>query len=335
MPRWRRSSPRVEWAAAGAAALGALAVTCVAAWAAAQAPGSPVKAPGATLDAGAVPAESPALEILERAMAGDRAVRQRALVEVETVLARNDQDAEAHYARGWILSRLDRAEDAVKAYDRAFALDPTLAAAAYNAGVVLSNALHRDRDGVAHFDRALAADPKLADAAYNAGQAYYNLQDFRTAAERWQAAAALAPDDFQTAKKLVQAYRALGDDAAAARWRDRVFVLRMTSRDPQVAKLKDYVFDQFAVGKLKVFAAETFDTSGDLAYVYRFDVYDGDRRLGSVNLETSAVIREAGVPYLLGMDKPSLHRQLGQVWKTLPSYKDLKPLVVKAIGNHF
>jgi len=114
-----------------------------------------------------------------------------------------------------------------------------------------------------------------------------------------------------------------------------VFALRMSSRDPNVASLKDYVCDQFEVCKRKVFAAETFDTSGDLAYVYRFDVYDGKQRLGSVNLETSAVIREMGTPYLLGMDKPGVHSELGLGWKTLPAYKDLKPLVVKAIGDHF
>jgi tetratricopeptide (TPR) repeat protein len=297
-------------------------------------PDSAVSAAG-RLAGDPAPAESPAVEILKRAIAGDRSVRVQSLAEVEALLARNGKDADAHYARGWILSRLDRGEDAVKAYDRAFALDPTLAAAAYNAGVVLSSALHRDKDAVAHFDRAFKADPQLTDAAYNGGQGYYNLKDFRTAAERWQAAAALAPDDFETAKKLVQAYRALGDEANASRWRDRVFALRMTSRDPSVAKLKDYVFDQFEVGKHKVFAAETFDTSGDLAYVYHFDVYDGSQRLGSVNLETSAVIREMGTPYLLGMDKPGVHSQLGQAWKTLPAYKDLKPLVVKAISDHF
>jgi tetratricopeptide (TPR) repeat protein len=287
------------------------------------------------LEGGSARADAPAVEILKRAMAGDRSVREESLVEIEALLARNDKDADAHYARGWILSRLDRGGDAVKAYDRAFDLDPTLAAAAYNAGVVLSNALHRDKDGVAQFDRAFKADPTLVDAAYNAGQGYYNLKEFQTAAERWKAASALAPDDFQTAKKLVQAYHALGAEADAARWRDRVFALRMTSRDPNVAKLKDYVFDQFEVGKHKVFAAETFDTSGDLAYVYRFDVFDGNQRLGSVNLETSAIIREAGMPYLLGMDKPGVHSQLGQAWKTLPAYKDLKPLVVKAIGDRF
>jgi tetratricopeptide (TPR) repeat protein len=81
---------------------------------------------------------------------------------------------------------------------------------------VLSSTLHRDKDAVAHLDRAFKADPQLTDAAYNAGQGYYNRKDFRTAAERWQAAAALAPDDFQTAKKLVQAYRARTSTASTS-----------------------------------------------------------------------------------------------------------------------
>jgi hypothetical protein len=46
------------------------------------------------------PAESPAVKILKRAMAGDRSVRVQSLAEVEALLARNGKDADAHYARG-------------------------------------------------------------------------------------------------------------------------------------------------------------------------------------------------------------------------------------------
>jgi Tfp pilus assembly protein PilF len=278
-------------------------------------------------------AESPALPILKNAIAHaeDRQVLTDSLAAIERVLAGSAADPDAHYARGWVLSRLDRGEDAVGEYDRAFALDPTLVDAAYNAGVVLGT-LHRDADAATRFDEALAIAPKHVDAAYNAGQAYYNVKDFKHAAERWATARKLTPDNFQIAKKLVQAYNALGDATAAATARDAVFALWKAGK---AGKLKDYVFDQFEVDGHVVFAYETFDTSGDLAYVYRFDVIDSDKVVGSVNLETSAGIREMGTPYILGMDRGRTHTSLGAVWKQLPTYKELRPIVVHAIEQRF
>jgi tetratricopeptide (TPR) repeat protein len=278
-------------------------------------------------------AESEAIAILKNAIAHetDKQVLADSLAGVDKVIAKNDKDPDAHYARGWVLSRLARRDEAVVEYDHALALDPKLADAAYNAGVVLTD-LKKEKDAVARFDKAFAIDPKHVDAAYNAGQGYYNLKDYKHAAERWNAAQKLAPDDFQIAKKLVQVHHAVGDDAAAAKARDAVFALWKAGK---AGKNKDYVFDQFDVGTNHVFAYETFDTSGDLAYVYRFDVTANDKRLGSVNLETSAAIREQGVPYLLGMNKGSTHSQLGKMFNKLPTYKELKPLVVDAIKTKF
>ncbi|HEV7558360.1 MAG TPA: tetratricopeptide repeat protein [Kofleriaceae bacterium] len=276
-------------------------------------------------------AESDALPILKNAIAHDKdpKILQDALTAVDAVIVKNAKDPDAHYARGWLLSRLGKPDDAVTAYDHALQLDPKLADAAYNAGVVLGS-LHKDKEATAHFDKALAIDPKHVDAAYNAGQGYYNAKDFHHAAERWATAAKLAPDDFQIAKKVVQVEHAVGNDATAAR--EHVFALWKAGK---AGSAKDYVFDQFDVGARHIFASESFETGGDLAYVYRFDVGDGDRKLGSVNLETSAVIREQGIPYLLGMDKGGTHSQLGKMFKHLPSYKELKPLVIDAIKAKF
>lgn len=276
-------------------------------------------------------AESEAVGILKTAIEHDKdsKILADALARIDALLVKTPKDPDAHYARGWLLSHTGKLEDAVVEYDKALALDPKLGDAAYNAGVVLGN-LKREKEAVAHFDKAFAIDPKNVDAAYNAGQGYYNMKDFRHAKERWMAAAHLAGDDFQIAKKLVQTEHALGNTATSER--ERVFALWKAGK---AGGAKDYVFDQFDVGKHHVFAYETFAPSGDLAYVYRFDVTDGDTKLGSVNLETSAVIREQGVPYLLGMDKAGTHSQLGKVFKTLPAYTALKPQVIEAIKAKF
>src|SRR5436190_21217091 len=77
----------------------------------------------------------------------------QALAELDAVLAKHPKQADAHYARGWVLSRLGRADPAVAAYDKAFELDRKLADAAYNAGVVLARA-GKPKDAAARFDRA-------------------------------------------------------------------------------------------------------------------------------------------------------------------------------------
>jgi tetratricopeptide (TPR) repeat protein len=271
--------------------------------------------------------------VLEKAINGasDRKVLDDALAALDRMVAEKPKDAERHYARGWVLSRLERPADAIAEYDKALALEPRLTEAAYNAGVVLARQ-KREKDALAYFEKALAINPKLVDAAYNAGQSYYNLKNFARAAERWTTAQAGAPDDVAIAYKLVQAYNALHKDAEAAKARERVFALYKAGK---VDNAKDYIFDQFEVGSHRVFAFESFDTSGDFANVYTFDVVDNDNIVGSVRLETSAVIREHGHPYLLALHKQGGHSQFGTPFKTLPSYKDLKPLVIEVIKQKF
>ncbi|TMQ20110.1 MAG: tetratricopeptide repeat protein [Deltaproteobacteria bacterium] len=170
-----------------------------------------------------VHADSEARAILDKAIKNerDKKVLDESLAALDRLLAKTAKDPEAHYARGWVLSRLERPAEAVAEYDQALAIDPKLADAAYNAGVVLGG-LKKEKEAVVYFDRALAINPKFVDAAYNAGQGYYNLKDFVHAAERWIAAEKLAPEDFAVARKLVQVHHALHKDAEAAKARPRL-----------------------------------------------------------------------------------------------------------------
>jgi tetratricopeptide (TPR) repeat protein len=281
--------------------------------------------------------KSPALVILERAIAREKkpGVLDQALADLDALIVKNSKDADAHYARGWVLSHAGKNEPAVVAYDRAFELDAKLSDAPYNAGVVLGK-LGNSKEAAIRFERALAANPKHVDAAYNAGQSYYDAKDFAKAAQRWELAAKLQPDDFGISKKLVQAYVALDKPAETKRARDKVFALWKSTKDPEVKKLKSYVYDQLDVGKYHVYVYEAFETGGDLAYVYQFKVTLNDKSLGSVNLETSAVIREQGVPYILGVDKGGEHSTMGDhAWKKLPDYKTFKALATKTIEAKF
>ncbi|HEU0029731.1 MAG TPA: tetratricopeptide repeat protein [Kofleriaceae bacterium] len=281
--------------------------------------------------------KSDALTVLDRAIAKQKQPKEleQALAELDALLVKNPKDPDAHYARGWVLSRSGKNEEAVAAYDRAFELDARLADAPYNAGVVLGR-IGNMKEAIVRFERALKADPKHVDAAYNAGQSYYDTGDYAKAAAKWTIAMKLAPEDFQTAKKLVQAYVALGKPAEIKKARDRVFTMWKSGKDPELQKLKSYVYDQFAVGKYHVYVYEAFDTSGDLAYVYQFKVTQNDKTLGSVNVETSAVIREQGTPYIVGIDKDGEHVTLAQhAWKKLPDYKSIKALASRLVETRF
>jgi tetratricopeptide (TPR) repeat protein len=262
----------------------------------------------------------------------DLAVQERALARIDAEIVAHPKDALNHYVRGRILSRLGRNPEALAAYEEALGRDSNLASAHYNAGVVLTR-LDRMREAAQRFDRALEMDPS-ADAAYNAGQAYYGLKDFERSRERFRRAQQLAPGDFNAAKKLMQAQLALGREAEAWETRKRVIGLWKASRDPEVRALRSYVLDQFEVGTLHVLAYENLAPAEDLAYIYTFQVFGPDEKVvGSVQLETSAVIRERGVPYLMGVSRGAGHEQAGIAFKSLPRYSEVKALAQKLIAE--
>jgi tetratricopeptide (TPR) repeat protein len=282
------------------------------------------------------PEKPRAVQILEEAEKSprDQALLGKLLTEIDGEIAGAPRFAVNHYVRGWLLSRLGRPEEAVEAYAKAIEIDPTFASAHYNAGVVLAK-LGRVEEALKHWYAASEIDPTLVDALYNAGQAHYNRKEFAEALDRWSKAHVLAPDDFDVAKKVLQAENALGDRAAAAKARETVFQIWRTSADPAVRRLTEYVFDQFDVGKAHVYAYETFEPNGDLYYVYTFKVVGPDGKLaGSVQLESSAVIRELGTPYILGVTTGSRHEG-HQTFKVLPAYDTLIPIVTKLVEERF
>lgn len=275
--------------------------------------------------------KSEALVIFERAIASEKNPKAllAALEEVDALIVKNAKDSDAHYVRGWILSRGKNTAEAVAAYDKAYELDNRLADAAYNAGVVLGRSGDA-RQAIVRFERALKTNPKHVDAAYNAGQSYYDLGEFKEAAAKWEIAAKLSPEDFQIAKKLVQSYVALGKPPLVKKARDRVFAMWRTGKSTD----KSYVYDQFAVGKYRVYVHELFDTSGDV--IWQAKVALKDKVVGSVNLETSAELRGKGTPYILGVDKDGEHFVIAEsTWKSLPDYAVFKPLITKTVEGRF
>lgn len=225
---------------------------------------------------------------------------------------------------GDILSFQKRSDEALASYFEACRLDPSNTRAHYQAGCLLVDA-GKDDEALAHYGKAVEADPRCVDAWYNAAQLHYNHGRFDRALDAWAKAAELAPDDFQTQTKLVQALYALGRYADAEPFRKRVLELRPKDR-------AEFCFDQFDLDGNRVFAYETFDTSGDFYYLFTFKVTDPKGKiLKTVNLESSAVIREQGGMYILGADLPDGHETYSPGWAARPPYPELKALVLKAV----
>jgi len=107
-----------------------------------------------------------------------------------------------------------RWEQALDAYRRVVALDPTYAAAWNNQGLLLHR-MGRYAEARTAYDRALEQDPSCAEAAYNLGSLDEDSGDVDGAVAHYRHALALSPDyadaHFNIAAALSRAGR--GDDA--------------------------------------------------------------------------------------------------------------------------
>jgi tetratricopeptide (TPR) repeat protein len=120
-----------------------------------------------------------------------------------------------HFELGYAYSELKRNDDAIKEYRRSLELDPTLAAAHLNLGLVLM-----DSDPTAaleSFHRAEVLLPDQGQPHYLAGRALERANKMPDAIEEYQSAVKLSPRDVPMRFALARALAATGhaDDAEA------------------------------------------------------------------------------------------------------------------------
>ena len=239
-------------------------------------------------------------------------------------------NARYHYGLGRLLVHLRREKEAATSFRSAIRAKPGYADAHYSLGILLT--ADDPNAALEHFEKTIKAAPRHVDAQYNAAQLHYNARRFEKALALWKTVDGIAEGSFGVTKKIVQALYALERYDAAVPFRKKLFELRSEAENPKLKSLKEFCFDQFDAGEYRVYAYETFDKKGDLYYHYTFKVLNkAGKIVRTVNLESSAVIREFGVPYLLGMNEGLVHSQLGYQWKELPTYDKLKPIVVKEV----
>ena len=100
---------------------------------------------------------------------------EKAIELYDRLIARNPDDAEAHYKRANALNMLSRSEAALESYDRAVALKPDYANAFCNRGTVLER-LGRWEEALASYDRTLELNQSDALAYYNRGSVLKELK---------------------------------------------------------------------------------------------------------------------------------------------------------------
>lgn len=286
----------------------------------------------ATLASFAAPAMASAsdrqedIRMLKQAIAdpGNTALLTRLNGEIEKRIASNPGFALHHYVHGWLLSHLGRYAKSAAAYDRASALDPTMSDAWYNAGVALAQ-LGRDKEALARWNSAIKADPKNVDAWYNAAQTYYNYHQFKSALAYWKKAQALTPNNFEINKKVLQAFNALHERMEAAQARTALITLWRNSQDPHTKALTEFCFDQRDVGKIHIYAYETFEPERKNGRIYTFRLADKNNHvIGLVTLEPARIGAVTGPPWLLGYTRRDrTHVNTNHTYTELPPFETL------------
>ncbi len=219
-------------------------------------------------------------------------------------------------------------QNALREYDRALQLDPSSRMRPTTPASCSRST--RDADAAARFD-GRSRSIKHVDAAYNAGQAYYLVKDFKHAAERWTTAQQLAPDDFQTAKKLVQiTKRALGDDGRREGARHRVrAVERRQGRQAQGLRVRPVRGRRARRVRTRPSTSGCFAVRVSLRRVRPRQ--EGGQRQRRSRPRISAATRGRRTSSAW---TAAPRTSLGTMWKQLPAYK-LRPLIVDVIKQKF
>ena len=166
--------------------------------------------------------EDPLAPLLQQAKdAIDKMDFAAALEPLQKYIAQRPEDPYAHFQLGYAYAGLKRTDDAKTEFSRAVALDPKMAAAHLNLGLVLM-----DSDPAAAAEAFLHAaelQPAESRPRFLAGFSLEHAGKFTEAIEQYRAALALSPKDYEVHFALGRALLRAGDaPAAEAEFREAV-----------------------------------------------------------------------------------------------------------------
>lgn len=155
---------------------------------------------------------NPLNDLLEEARRDiDKEDFQAAVLQLQKFLAEKDDFAYAHFQLGYAYTALQKTEEARVEYERAMQLDPKMAEAALNLGILLSNS--EPSKAIAPLQKAVELLATQSRPRTLLALAYEKTGDTKRAEESYEAALALDPRDTETSLHLAQLY--LGGNRAA------------------------------------------------------------------------------------------------------------------------
>ncbi len=276
-----------------------------------------------------------ALDLLEMALArkAEPVALATALIALDRLTQARPEHAEAHYASGRVLMLLDQAQLALGAFRIAQAHAPDHVSAKYFEAICMWQ-LGLDAQLVLRKLREVRfADPNHFEAWFDEGQVLQNMGDDLAALDCFDLAQALRPGDFGALKKKLQLQLRLGLWDHARRTHERLRALWVAAPDAATRSIQSYVLDQFDLGAHTVLGIETFAPSGDPRTLFSFLVTRVGQLEFSVNLESSAALREAGFGWVLVIQDGDIRVSTEHRYTARPGYHLLRPQVMILISD--
>ncbi|HYB60906.1 MAG TPA: tetratricopeptide repeat protein [Methylomirabilota bacterium] len=271
-----------------------------------------------------------------------------AIAPLQKYIAERPDYAYAHFQLGYAYSELNRWDDAEAEYERTITLDPHMAEAYLNLGIILMKSnpaaaadslrqaaalqptdsrprflygLALEHAGkveaaVIQYQAALALSPKDFDIHLALAQALLRLKRAPEAETEFRAAVAIKPDDASAARGLAQALEAQQKFPAAAEQLDAYLKLRPDDGAERIARAYDLMqINQFDAALAELDRAEAAAPPTPDSRKMRAGIYMQQGRW-----KDASVVFEASIP--LSPNDAELYAWLGRCQLELHDYKD-------------
>jgi Flp pilus assembly protein TadD len=152
---------------------------------------------------------NPLNDLLDEAQAAlDKNDYEAAILPLQKFIAEKPDVAYAHFQLAYAYTALKRPDDARQQYERCIGLDPKMAEAQLNLGILLLE--KQPADAVGPLRKAVELLPSQSRPRYLLGLAQEHSGDLSGAAEAFEGAARLDPNDVDSRARLGQVYLRLG-----------------------------------------------------------------------------------------------------------------------------
>ncbi|WP_165782595.1 tetratricopeptide repeat protein [Leptospira neocaledonica] len=260
---------------------------------------------------------------------------QKALLYFEKAIRTNPKVAKYYDYYGATFYFSGKIDEAEKQFLKCVELDPKNPMATGMLGAIYAEKgqLSKAKD---YFLKALEIDPEDLRANYSLAGIYFSEGDLVKSQKYFEICYKLDPENYATVSYLIENLYRQEKFEEAEKYKRRLLQIRNSSKDPRITNLKYFRFDTFPIKEFVIVAQESFSKTGDLYYYYVFSVFDkSGKHLKNINLESSAILKENGLKYIIGMDLiedgNSKHSTSNIAYPELPTYFELKSVLTEIL----